>query len=797
MTDDLPNEVLREIDAIFSKARKEKNFAQEMKAWVYKVKWTREQNPDSMKVVSLPEYPASPVNDAVANAIMGTDKQNQDADKYFDKVLQNLDALYAEKTEKFMPLLDYGKDSRLYGDDMLSVLTDFVCEHSNKSMYEKAELSGKVADYYRSKGNMNAWALMTMRQLDYESSFSRGRIRLSHDAYVARLKTLVEDTKDYEAGADVAEAYCASLKDNEKLLFARWAQKQYPDHEYFRYVEDEIMSPMCSMSLENVLADNPSQMRISYENIEDVHLDIRLFNGKDKDDNYLETGEIVQSRDYKLGQDNVNLDKKAQNLPTNGTEYDNITLPPGKYLFVLTGKKMKCVKDLHVTSLRLFTYDLPDMTLFVVLDNVTGRPVAGASVKIYDNKINKEIAVLTTDKNGEAYYHFDGRRQLYKVWAELGKSDKTHVIGVWSTRSDTDHKYRRTSTNVYTDRGVYRPGQTVHVGILVNKQWGDSCEVLADRHEDVTLYDCNNKVLKTESLVTNDYGSAAVDFVIPEKGEVGSYRVVCGNNSARIEVEEYKRPTFGVTSKVVSISNLSDNQYSFGDTVNVELLAMAFSGVPVHGARVEYTIRSAQVGFWDWNSRYGDEQESGELSTDDEGKIVVPLFLDKQNYDIDMDNKVRYTIDFKVTDQAGESHEENFSLYVSSCAFVLSIDANSIIDLSTDEKVTVNAVNANGDRVDYEGKYTLTNVNDDSFRYEQSFRTNASFPFPHLACGEYEMKAFAIDKNGKTIETSRTFKVFDSKDAVTPSSTSHLPSPISHQAFITARTIHSQKINRE
>ena len=177
--DDLPQQVISNAEVILKKAKKEKNFAQEMKAWVMIVNVTREMSPDSMKVLTPPDYKSTPANDAVVNALMATgvssdrsmrnkqDFSEEDSARayYYNKGLENKEALYQTKVDDYLPLLDKGKDSRLYGDDMLSVMTDFLINHMNGEQSAKRQLCHEVAEFYKGKGNMNAYALLTVKEI--------------------------------------------------------------------------------------------------------------------------------------------------------------------------------------------------------------------------------------------------------------------------------------------------------------------------------------------------------------------------------------------------------------------------------------------------------------------------------------------------------------------------------------------------------------------------------------------------------------------------------------------------------
>ncbi|MCF0196885.1 MAG: hypothetical protein HUK03_06600, partial [Bacteroidaceae bacterium] len=148
-------------------------------------------------------------------------------------------------------------------------------------------------------------------------------------------------------------------------------------------------------------------------------------------------------------------------------------------------------------------------------------------------------------------------------------------------------KYRRYSTSgrdtethsemrVFTDRAIYRPGQTVHVAVLAydRRVWNYATQ---ERVVTLKFNDPNRKTLLTRQLTTDAYGVAHTELTLPAD-KVGSYQIVCGSTRAVVRVEEYKRPTFEVTFDPVPEVHYPT------DSITLTGVARRYNGTPVREA---------------------------------------------------------------------------------------------------------------------------------------------------------------------------------------------------------------------
>ena len=98
--------------------------------------------------------------------------------------------------------------------------------------------------------------------------------------------------------------------------------------------------------------------------------------------------------------------------------------------------------------------------------------------------------------------------------------------------SDEKEAYR---TELYTDRALYRPGQTVYVSGVAYKQQGDDTKVRSRWKFTLTLRDANGQELSKRELVTDDFGGFHAEFALPQSVLPGNFRLEAENGTGIYE----------------------------------------------------------------------------------------------------------------------------------------------------------------------------------------------------------------------------------------------------------------------
>ena len=280
-------------------------------------------------------------------------------------------------------------------------------------------------------------------------------------------------------------------------------------------------------------------------------------------------------------------------LPAYKTVSDTLEIPglrSGFYLVELSTDNVNVPVEhriLRVCNIYPLIETLPgNRYRVVVLNATTGEAVPGAKVLMNFVKNNAEGEKLEAkhyecDANGEVIVEFGNREP---VSYSISTADETAfpVTPINGRFYYNRTHFETTSTTIYTDRRIYRPGQTVHVAAIAYKYYGADQHAEAQKQQTMTLTlrDANRKEVAAKSVTTDEYGMASADFVLPQNGLNGTYTLRSDYGNVQyynFTVEEYKRPTFGVEIEKAA------SRYAAGDTVRLAAKAKSFAGVPVQG----------------------------------------------------------------------------------------------------------------------------------------------------------------------------------------------------------------------
>ncbi|MBL0177461.1 MAG: hypothetical protein IPP94_19845 [Ignavibacteria bacterium] len=147
----------------------------------------------------------------------------------------------------------------------------------------------------------------------------------------------------------------------------------------------------------------------------------------------------------------------------------------------------------------------------------------------------------------------------------------------------------------FTDRTLYRPGQTVLFKCLLVNTDTDRTDrdVATNLPVTVDLQDERSQTVATESFISNAFGSVQGSFHVPQGAFTGRMTLRCQFGAVSIRVEEYKRPKFEVVMETVK------GVVALGDTVIVAGTAKAFSGAMIDHAKVVYiVVRHTHFASW-------------------------------------------------------------------------------------------------------------------------------------------------------------------------------------------------------
>ena len=172
---------------------------------------------------------------------------------------------------------------------------------------------------------------------------------------------------------------------------------------------------------------------------------------------------------------------------------------------------------------------MPNKTIrLAALSATTGEACANAKIRLTSSNYygkQDEVHTLTCGENGEATYKYTNREpNLVYVYTDADKAAPELNLGGYFSYYDNERD--NDIVNLYTDRKIYRPGQTVHVAALVylNKKHTET-SAQANKLITFTLRDANRKVVAENQVTTDNFGMASTDFILPQSGLTGQFSI--------------------------------------------------------------------------------------------------------------------------------------------------------------------------------------------------------------------------------------------------------------------------------
>ena len=827
---DLPKSVISEAMKIYDKAKAEQNVPQMMKAYLTAMQYRSLLTPDSLKVDmnGLEQWASqtgSMEDKAILYSILGEMTMPADVKKglgYLQASLKDKDRLLLIPVEKLRPMVRVGEASKRYfRDNLYNLLARRAIQIMQQYRWQAAakanqtnslpadmtdmdqfvtyqfvpvsdcDLTAAVMQTYQSllkaydtETEREGWLLTGIDALNYLYRNFSGNF--SNDVCQQELRKWIHT---YPAVKTVPEAYLAlaqflQYQNNqvERLRIVREGIAGYPRYEginQLKNIEKEILNASLSLEIATAYPGEQQSVKVNYKNLTGITLQLYKVN-------LPVTSAVLQNRTTHFESKYARLQREEHFSLKPTTDYLNVdtTLTiqapqAGIYFLKAVPDGKKGVSDgtlMNVTALKTIYRPLPDGTLeLVVVDAVSGQPVSEAEVTIYTEKGGGYSPQQTyqADKQGTLKLDFLNSN---KYWynAHTAADNAMPILNLWKNDYYYKESKRKEVLQLFTDRSIYRPGQTVYVSGLAYEMEKDSTRVLADKKYTVSLYDANNNETGKVEVRTNGFGSFSGQFVLPSPCLTGYFSLRAADTSVSFKVEEYKRPTFDVTFEPVKV------EYQVGDSIEVVGMAKTFAGAPVQNARVHYNISRSYAWVWRFMGR-GSARWEGEAMTDADGKFSVPV-----HFEIDSDRResplwyYTYNIQADVTDGAGETQQANLSLPLGSTSMVLNMD-NLPDNLVKEKKLEIKltAMNLSGEPVDTPITYQVVEMEEQKDGQEKEGRkvltgtveANRSF-IPEaiyaLPSGNYRLKLSAKDTQGRECTASKNFLLFSLNDKRPP-----------------------------
>ncbi len=628
----------------------------------------------------------------------------------------------------FSPARDFTKLDIESGDTLsrifhaLKLLQDIERFHLRNDLPEALiDASLKRLQFVRqeavleNKDTLYLEALQAMRE-DYRKHPASAEITFWLASAYFEKGSIYDPLKSDDFKWDIKKAYDLSLDALEKFPESEGAKSCQSLLEKIKTKEVSLITDYASYQ------GSPFPALLRYKNTETVYLRIiQMDPEKDREIRELgrdDTPLVAYLKEPVHREWNLTLPADGD-FQAHSVEISMPVLPLGYYILLLSPNPTFAYRTEPVAYVSFWITDISYISRgeekgshgIYVLHRDKGTPLADVTVtaynRDYDYQSRKSRLIewkkFTTDAQGlvEIPAPSRGDRSMSLI-LDFRKDDDRLLTDTYfylHFRPDKE-KQKKPRTFFFTDRAIYRPGQTVYFkGIMIESD-GKENGILAGNPTDVIFYDVNHQKIASLSLVTNEYGSFNGSFIAPSGVLTGAMTIRNESGSVTVQVEEYKRPKFEVVFEPVK------GVYKLDEQVSVTGVAKSYAGSGLDQAQVKYrVVRSAIFPYplW-WRGWFPPAPEmeiaNGFLTTGDTGQFTITF---KAVPDLSLDRKYKpvfhYRIFADVTDLSGETQSASNLVAVGYNAMLVDAEIPAQLDKAGKASFLLKTTNLNGQPV--------------------------------------------------------------------------------------------------
>ncbi|MDA0285725.1 MAG: MG2 domain-containing protein, partial [Planctomycetota bacterium] len=565
----------------------------------------------------------------------------------------------------------------------------------------------QLLQFHAKDDDRAAWLDADLLRLNFGNNMAFGEEKNSR--YKAALKRWAEAHADHEISSRAIHDRAMVLHGEGELVDAHQAATQgrnrFPESVGGRRCHNliaQIEAPSVNITTERVWNNPLPTIDVRYKNLNKVFFrvvkydwDKRLKSRGNRRPDYLDQNErkalLVEAP----------VAAWVVDLPTTDDYHDRQEsipardgLAPGSYFLISSHKEDFGEQNNQVQFCDFWVSDLAlvirsrngeGVVEGFVLDNETGEPIVEANVRAWRAEQNSWQAAGSTTTNENGFFEIRGvdRKQLVLHASHKGQALSTSNYYYAYTHDVRAKPYSRTM--FFTDRSLYRPGQTIQFkGLCINVDAeADSYKTLSNQAVTVVFQDPNGKEIARQSHKSNDYGSFNGSFTAPRDRLMGRMSIrVDGNPQgySQVTVEEYKRPKF-----LVKLDAPKEAGRLNGD-VSLTGHATAYTGAAIDAAKVKWrVVREVRYPNWFsyrywWWPQPNNSQEiaHGTSETSVDGSFSVS-FNAKPDVTIQESHEptFHFSIYADVTDTSGETRSADRVIRLGYTALQASLNANS------------------------------------------------------------------------------------------------------------------------
>ena len=737
----LPQSAQKTLDKIEKQARKDKNDIQLLKMVIKRCEVFSmiAENPDDTIINYCMSYqpklsgPSQIIlNCEIAKHSYKFDNilEYKDNDLIKTVSMENYSGIFQNKLDKID--FDLALEPTLYDYVMHCLLNHYTNNNIEQELYDKLldfDLKNNYIKAYYNNRIIRLGYIYDEKKFD---EYTQLASECTDNELVAKIKVkqidFLIDKKEYVRAKNLCDETMSML------------DKKNPHYEQCANVISSITKKIIEIQLYNVyVPDQAIAAGLTYRNTTNPSYKIYKVTSEE----FLMLSELESEKTYQYLLSKNPLIENTVNIPEE-TDYKEhaslIALPAlhnGQYFILFSNNTSFTNYDdlvlsaFQVSNLSLFNLETDKNLNIYIVNRETGAPISNVVAHFSERHYSYKTGKYKRTVIGDVFSDKDG-------FLIAPTSDRnTYIIDLYYDNdtllsSSLIDYYRRnnykditTKTAIFTDRAIYRPGQTVQFGCIVYRSSTNEKEVLPNYEAVIELRDPNYQIVDTLHVITDEFGSANGRFNIPSDRISGNYRITERNGYADFRVERYKRPTFEVTF------NTPEQEYKIGDSITVSGKVSALSGFGLDDVKYRYTVTrktSFPFRFWDWVPYYVSDKTiaTGESVTLNDGTFNIDFQLEpSDNVKVSNIPFYIYEVTVEATNKQGETQCSSFSVDATYNKYILNAETDEhsyqdkqTIDIKEFRNINITATNTNGKPANTKVEYKVYKINDIN-RYER------------------------------------------------------------------------------
>ena len=676
-----------------------------------------------------------------------------------------------------------------------------------------------VAFEKSNQGNTAALIQSELDRLNFVHNTTKGSRHVANQEYRkaldALIKTYANDPYIVTAIAQKAQTLLndynipESVSNKEVYELCTAAVARFPNSDQITSVKrilDQITTPYIQSQFPSQLyPEHAASIDFSYRNVNSFRVNIEQLSIDDKalrlssqiDTSAINNTVSVYNKDITLPHTAPYL-KQTYTLPLSLSQ-------EGYYRITITGPANDMISSDFFTVSKTASFFRPSPNdnksqsgEVLAVDWLTGKPLRNAFVKLYNESSSKgrdalqDKGAVKVDRNGIADFYFDAKEiNRYRVTDGKSYASFLNPLDRYYGNNNAETKLRK-QVSLFTDRAVYRPGQTVSFKGIVFESDQLTANVIKGTTGELTVSNNNGSKIYTYNYTTDDFGGFSGSFALPADMLNGFVTLSTPDGATSIQVQAYKRPNFYIALKP------DTSVYQAGDSVFVTGQVLAYNGVTMPNCAITYQVDRVSMARYFIQGQNEANFASGTLQTNASGNFRIGIKTKKEDAEDTgsyfWPKAVWYQFNISATDMAGETQTTDTRIAVGKNALNVNTDLAELIDKERIPQTTISITNANGELIAVNGTINIQQVtskeqfdrygdllnsmhNDSTVRVEKSIIQTLPFTsgktvdmssLANLKSGCYQLTIEAKATNGLVAQEVRRIMVYNLKDELPP-----------------------------